>query len=136
MSLVDDVQRYLVTQNIGTDPSNRQTWPIYKYFLPDDDLSQNRAMMVTEVPGRDGPAGKWNVLYSRIVVYVRGDKDFDTEAARQKIWDAFNALQATTAEAGSTLRSILAVDSAPIPLGIDTKKRPMFSWALDVIYQP
>lgn len=134
MAILDDVQLYLIAQSIGTDPSNQQPWPIFKGYMPDDPKSPDRALSLYELPGREAP-DQWNVLYPRIVVYARGETDYDYATARQKLYDAVVLLHATTTEVGPTYRSFIMCTSAPVFLGYDSKRRPKLSWSLDVIHQ-
>ena len=132
MAFLDDVQTFLIAQSRGTLPSNRQAWPIYLGYMPDDTIAPNKAIALHEAAGL-APEGRWNVVYPRLLVQVRGETDFGYSVARTKAQDIFNSIHNTFTEVGADYRSLLGMTSAPVFLGYDTKTRPIFMWTFQCI---
>ena len=132
MALLDEVQTYLVAQNRGTLPGNRQAWPIYLGYMPDDTIAPNSVITLHEVAGAP-PEGQWNVIYPRLVVQVRGETDFAYSAARTKMQNIFDTLHNTYDNVTTDYVSVLGQTSAPVFLGYDSKNRPLFMWSFNCI---
>jgi len=133
--VLTDIQTYLVTNAIGTLPENRQTWPIFLHVMPDDEHSTDRCICLCSIPGAQKP-DQWGVIFPRLLVYVRGGKDYDIPIAEAKIDAIFNLLHSSLSEVGANYRSILATTPKPLFLGVDSKRRPRFSTAFNVILEP
>lgn len=58
-------------------------------------------------------------------IRVRGAAD-DFRSPRQKLLDVFNALHSQEANIGGAYVFVYAVQSGPIPMGMDEKRRPEF----------
>ena len=134
MSMINDIQAFLIAQSLVTEPSNRGAWPCFLGFMPDGNTDPDQCVSLHVLPGAEKPS-QWGVIHSRIMVQVRGAVDYDYEPTRAKIYAIFNALHATLTEVGSDYRSILGTTSEAIHLGVDSKRRHKFVWSLDVIHE-
>lgn len=132
MALAEDVQAFLIAQSVGTDPSNRQAWPIYIGYMPDDDTSVDRLICVYEMPGR-APEGNWDLGYPRVIVRVRSNPDYDYPVARAKAQSIYNVMHNTFADIKAGYVSCTSMDSVPLNLGADSKRRFHFSIMFEII---
>ena len=135
MSMINDVQAFLVANGHGSLPENRQAWPIFLGILLDDQLTPDAAISLHAFPGSEKPS-QWSSVYSRLLVQVRGSTDYGYAGAEQKIQNINTALHATFTAVGSKYKSILATSFDPIHLGADPKRRHKFSLSFDVILNP
>jgi hypothetical protein len=117
--LVDDIGAALVAANIGHTTATAADWRIYFGYLQDP---PDRAICIYETGG-EMPETNWLIDRPSFQIRVRGNPD-DYQAVRTKIQDVFNLLHAGEVAVGTDYVFIYAVQSGPIPLGQDEKRRP------------
>ena len=120
---LDGVQAALIAAHVGQKTSSADDWMIYKGDLPDQ---PDRAICIYETPGRP-PLEAWAIDYPSVQLVVRGTVD-DYTAVRNKIQDAFNALHAQETAIGAAFVYFYAINSGPLPMGKDEKRRISLAW--------
>lgn len=131
MALLNDIQSYLIANGIGVAPGNNTEWSIYLRGLPDDKTSPDRSIALFALQGEDSE-GRWNVVYPRITVYVRGNPH-DWGAVETKIQAIFMLLHNTFNEVGADYVSILGRGSEAFDVGKDSKMRPILGRTFNII---
>lgn len=135
---LDAVQASLIAAGIGQKISSKAAWMIYKGSLPDSDLNDTQAPAIAdeaiclyETPGRP-PLEAWYIDYVAFQLRVRSAPDGYT-AARQKIQDCYLRLHATESALNAASGAgqwvyCYAMQSGPLPLGMDNKRRIGLVW--------
>lgn len=129
MALLDDIGDHLVAALVVGGATG---WTLAKGFMPP---SPDKVVALFETPGLE--AGHVPDLGSEeafdqpgLQVRVRGSA-FDYATARTKIQEAFEALHGNEPVVTSgepLIVYINAVQSAPLPMGLDGSNRPEMTW--------
>lgn len=123
---LNSVLAALVTAGVAQSTTSGADWMIYVGMMQDIS-GGDRAICLYETPGRP-PLEAWAIDYPNFQVVVRGKPD-DYTAVRNKIQDAYYALHAQEAAIdGANVVYCYAMQSGPLPLGVDEKRRIRLAW--------
>lgn len=132
--LLDDLVAWLTLQGVAGDTN----WPIAASFQPPGPPDQ--CVTLYETPGEvpdaahpDSTEDEYN--YPGIQVRVRGTT-MDYAGARSKIEDVFLALHKADIPLSASQKPIVyiyALNSAPLPMGLDNNNRPELTWNFKVM---
>lgn len=127
--LVTDVLDFLGDQGIIDGGTG---WTGFAGYLPPD---PDQVIVVYETPGSDPeliPAGSVETAYDEPGFQVRGrGAEFGYAALRDKMGAIYRALHGSElapASGDPAYVLVRAVQSAPLPLGLDDNSRPHFTW--------
>lgn len=124
---LDAVSASLVAQGVGQITASATDWFIVQGFSQDGPGFADRQIIISEYGGVP-PLNRWAITYPKVQVVVRGKTD-DYQAVREKIQDVFNALHEQEGYLSPpAFVWMKAIQSGPIPMGMDEKKRVRLGW--------
>lgn len=115
---LDDIKAALLTAGVVTDGAVTD-WKIMLGYMQD---APDKAVCIYETGG-DAPDPSSALDYPGLQVRVRGEPDGYQEM-RAKLQEIFDNLHANEVSVGTDYVYIYAVQSGPIPMGQDEKRRP------------
>lgn len=116
--LADEIAAALTTAGVVGGTSG---WEVQRWHLQD---TPDQVVVIYETGG-DVPEERYALDRPGFQIRVRGLAD-DFRTPRQKLADVFNALHTGEVAIGTSYVFVYGVQSGPIPMGMDEKRRPSF----------
>lgn len=131
---LDCVVAALIAAGVGQQNGSQTAWMIYVGAMQDGEIGltaiKDEAICLYETPGQVPEEGL-ALTYPAVQVRVRTAPD-GYSAGRQKMQDVYDALHANEdpIKSGATTPFVYfyAQQSAPIPMGMDVRRRHSFVW--------